>query len=76
MTGIMKDSSACAGKDEFKRIFSVSDENADKIFALLKKEISSDIVFADEAHHIFQVINKRPEIPFSMINTDHRIKGR
>jgi DNA-directed RNA polymerase subunit beta' len=68
--GLDRDNEGLIGlcrKDEFKRIFSVSDENADKIFTLEEGDIS-DIVFADEAHHIFQVINKRPEIPFSMIN--------
>ena len=68
--GLDRDNEGLIGlcrKDEFKRIFSVSDENADQIFALGEGDIS-DIVFADEAHHIFQVIDKRPEIPFSMIN--------
>jgi len=54
-------------KDEFKRMFSVSDEDAKKVFALEEKEISG-VIFADQAHHIFQVIKKRPEIPFSMAN--------
>ncbi len=54
-------------KDEFKRMFSVSDEDAKKVFALEEKEISG-VIFADQAHHIFQVIKKRPEIPFSMVN--------
>jgi DNA-directed RNA polymerase subunit beta' len=54
-------------KDEFKRIFSVSDEDRDNVFALEEGEIS-DVIFADGAHHIFQMVNKRPEIPFAMIN--------
>jgi DNA-directed RNA polymerase subunit beta' len=54
-------------KDEFKRMFSVSDEDAEKAFALEEKEISR-VIFADRAYHIFQVIKKRPEIPFSMVN--------
>jgi len=54
-------------KDEFKRIFSVSDEDNNKVFALEEGEIS-DVIFADDAYHIFQLVNKRPEIPFSMIN--------
>jgi DNA-directed RNA polymerase subunit beta' len=68
--GLDRDNEGLIGlcrKDEFKRIFSVSYENADEIFTLEEGDIS-DIVFADGAHHIFQVINKRPEIPFSMIN--------
>ncbi|RZB36449.1 MAG: DNA-directed RNA polymerase subunit beta' [Desulfobacteraceae bacterium Eth-SRB2] len=54
-------------KDEFKRMFSVSDEDAKKVFAQEEKEISG-VIFADQAYHIFQVIKKRPEIPFPMVN--------
>ncbi len=54
-------------KDEFKRVFSVSDEDTDKIFALEEGE-TTGVVFADEAYHIFKVVKKRPEIPFAMIN--------
>ena len=54
-------------KDEFKRMFSVSDEDAEKVFAQEEKEISG-VIFADQAYHIFQVIKKRPEIPFPMVN--------
>jgi len=54
-------------KDEFKRIFSVSDEDKDNVFALEEGE-TSGVIFADDAYHIFQMVNKRPEIPFAMIN--------
>ena len=54
-------------KDEFKRMFSVSDEDTEKVFALEEQGISG-VVFADQAYHIFQVIKKRPEIPFSTVN--------
>jgi DNA-directed RNA polymerase subunit beta' len=54
-------------KDEFKRVFSVSDEDTDKIFALEEGE-TTGVVFADNAYHIFKVVKKRPEIPFAMIN--------
>ena len=68
--GLDRDNQGLAGlfrKDEFKRILSTSDEDTDKVFTLEEGMISS-VVFADESHHIFQVIDKRPEIPFSMIN--------
>jgi DNA-directed RNA polymerase subunit beta' len=55
-------------KDEFRRVFSVSDEDTDSVFALDKDE-TSPVIFADDAYHIFQIVNKRPEIPFTMINT-------
>jgi len=54
-------------KDEFKRMFSVSDEDTGKVCALEEEGISG-VIFADQAYHIFQVIKKRPEIPFSMVN--------
>jgi len=54
-------------KDEFKRIFSVSDEDTEKVFALEEEGISS-VIIADQSYHIFQVIKKRPEIPFSTVN--------
>jgi DNA-directed RNA polymerase subunit beta' len=54
-------------KDEFKRLFNASDEDTDEIFVLEEGKIS-DVIFADEAYHIFEVIKKRPEIPFSMVN--------
>ena len=54
-------------KDEFKRIFSVSDEDTETVFALEEEGISSAII-ADQSYHIFQVIKKRPEISFSTVN--------
>jgi DNA-directed RNA polymerase subunit beta' len=68
--GLERDSEGLIGlfrKDEFRRIFSTSDEDTDNVFALEEGEISG-IVFADEAYHVFKVINKRPEIPFSAVN--------
>jgi len=53
--------------DEFKRIFNAADEDTDAVFALEEDQVS-DVIFADEAYHIFQVVKKRPEIPFSMVN--------
>jgi len=54
-------------KDEFKRMFSVSDQDTEKVFALEEQGISG-VIFADQTYHIFQVIKKRPEIPFSTVN--------
>ncbi len=54
-------------KDEFQRMFSVSDKDTEKVFALEEQGISG-VIFADQAYHIFQVIKKRPEIPFSTVN--------
>ena len=68
--GLDRDNKGLIGlfrKDEFRRIFTTSDEDTEKVFALEEGEIS-DVIFADEARHIFQVIKKRPEIPFSKLN--------
>jgi DNA-directed RNA polymerase subunit beta' len=53
--------------EEFKRIFNATDEDTDAVFALEEDQVSG-VIFADEAYHIFQVVKKRPEIPFSMVN--------
>ncbi|MES0445638.1 MAG: DNA-directed RNA polymerase subunit beta' [Desulfobacterales bacterium] len=69
--GLDRDNQGLIGlfrKDEFRRIFSTSDEDTDNVFALEEGEISG-IVFEDEAYHVFKVIDKRPEIPFSAVNT-------
>ena len=68
--GLDRDNQGLVGlfrKDEFRRIFSTSDEDTDNVFALEEGEISG-IVFADEAYHVFKVIDKRPEIPFAAVN--------
>ncbi|MEE8430461.1 MAG: DNA-directed RNA polymerase subunit beta' [Candidatus Desulfatibia sp.] len=54
-------------KDEFMRGFNATDNDTDEVFALEADQVSS-VIFADEAYHIFKVIKKRPEIPFSMVN--------
>ena len=69
--GLDRDNKGLIGlfrKDEFKRIFTTSDEDTEKVFDLEEGEIS-DVIFADEAHHIFQVIKKRSEIPFYTVNS-------
>jgi DNA-directed RNA polymerase subunit beta' len=53
--------------DEFKRIFNATDEDTDAVFALEEGQVSP-VIFADDAYHIFEVLQKRLEIPFSMVN--------
>ncbi|MEJ2657355.1 MAG: DNA-directed RNA polymerase subunit beta', partial [Desulfobacterales bacterium] len=68
--GLERDNEGLVGlfrKDEFKRVFSVSDEDTESVFALEAGE-ESHVIYADDAYHIFQVVSKRPEIPFTMIN--------
>ncbi|MFC1830198.1 DNA-directed RNA polymerase subunit beta', partial [Thermodesulfobacteriota bacterium] len=54
-------------KDEFKRIFNVTEDDADAVYSLETGEISGSVPVDDE-HHIFEIISKQPEIPFSAVN--------
>lgn len=54
-------------KDEFGRIFCEDDAEAEAVFELDQDGISG-IIHDGETYHIFQAIEKRPEIPFSAIN--------
>ena len=54
-------------KDEFQRIFGASVEDADALFELSEGDISY-VVKADKGRHLFQVMEKRQEMPFESIN--------
>ncbi len=54
-------------RDEFERIFSISESDSDKIFAMETGQISP-ILSAGTRFHIFRVLDKRPEMPFEAIN--------
>jgi len=54
-------------KDEFKRIYRANTEDINTIFSLKQGE-NSDIIYFDEAYHIFEIIKKQPGIPFNLIN--------
>jgi DNA-directed RNA polymerase subunit beta' len=55
-------------KDEFQRIYSIeNDDLVDALYAMDKGGIS-EIIEAENAFHIFGVINRQPDIPFSMVN--------
>ena len=54
-------------KHEFKRIFNVSDIDIEAVFALKKGEVST-VIAADGAYHLFEVIEKQPEMPFTIVN--------
>ncbi len=54
-------------KKEFSRIFNTDESVTEALFALNKDDIS-DIIFADDAYHIFKVDSKQPEIPFEIVN--------
>ena len=54
-------------KEEFKRIFSVNEMEADKVFSLDEGGISG-LILSEEKYHIFNINEKRPEIPFDAVN--------
>ena len=54
-------------QDEFKRIFNASDSDVDAVFSLEKGAVS-EVVFADGDYHLFEIISKRPDVPFSAVN--------
>jgi DNA-directed RNA polymerase subunit beta' len=54
-------------RDEFMRIFEASAQDADALFGLQAGE-RSQVIEAGKQFHIFQVIEKRAEIPFEAIN--------
>jgi len=54
-------------KDEFRRIYNAEEADVDAVYSLETGEVGG-IIFAEEAYHIFQIINKRPEIPFTAVN--------
>jgi DNA-directed RNA polymerase subunit beta' len=53
--------------DEFKRILNATDDATDAVFSLEEGQVS-DVIFIDGAYHIFEVVKKLAEIPFSMVN--------
>lgn len=53
---------------EFINIFSIDAQDADAVFALKNGEVSRIVMADDLTYHIFQAREKRPEIPFDVIN--------
>jgi DNA-directed RNA polymerase subunit beta' len=54
-------------KDEFNRIFQAGDTETNGLYALSVGEVSG-VVYADNGYHLFEVIEKKPEIPFDAVN--------
>ena len=54
-------------RDEFERIFEIDEERTEAIFSLQEGQ-HSDVVSANGAFHLFQVIEKRAEMPFEAVN--------
>jgi DNA-directed RNA polymerase subunit beta' len=54
-------------KEEFQRVFDVRPKDAETIFALNEGDISP-MICVGRACHIFQVVEKRPAMPFDAVN--------
>ncbi len=54
-------------KDEFARVFGEGNVSADAVFSLAPGE-HSDIISDGTGFSLFEVVERRPEIPFEMIN--------
>jgi DNA-directed RNA polymerase subunit beta' len=55
-------------KDEFKRIYGVTDDELlDRIYALEEGKVSP-VVSSEDGLHIFEVIRRKPGLPFSAVN--------
>ncbi len=55
-------------EEEFGNIFPVEDENAIAGLFALEKGGISEIIIMDDGYHLFQVLDKKPAIPFHVIN--------
>ena len=55
-------------KDEFQRIYDIGDDVADSVYALEEGALSEIVEEGDGRFHIFGVIQRQPEIPFSAVN--------
>ena len=54
-------------KEEFIRVIGAAPDDADALFLLPENGISS-VISTDSGSHLFQVMERRPEIPFDIIN--------
>jgi DNA-directed RNA polymerase subunit beta' len=55
-------------RDEFERIFNVDEENIDTLFSLENGQVTGIIKESSSCYHIFEVIDKKPAIPFGIVN--------
>ena len=54
-------------KEEFIRLFESSEDVAAKLFSLSENDLS-EVITTPSGSHLFQVVERRPEIPFEVIN--------
>ena len=55
-------------KEEVKNIFKIETDDADEVFSLKAGTWSRIIMGDDLSYHVFMVTDRKPEIPFSIVN--------
>ena len=66
-----KDSDGHIGQltfNEFKGIFGCADTDVEAVYSLNPGEYSNQVLYADERYHLFEVVEKKPVIPFDIVN--------
>jgi DNA-directed RNA polymerase subunit beta' len=53
--------------NEFKSLYNFDEPDVDMVFSLKVGEVSP-VLFADNAYHLFEVVNKWPAVPFEIVN--------
>ena len=54
--------------NEFKGIFGCADTDVEAVYSLNPGEYSKQVLYADESYHLFEVVEKKPVIPFDIVN--------
>ena len=54
--------------NEFKGIFGCADTDVEAVYSLNPGEYSNQVLYADESYHLFEVVEKKPVIPFDIVN--------
>ena len=54
--------------NEFKGVFGCEDADVEAIYALNAGEYSKHALYADESYHLFEILEKKPAIPFDIVN--------
>ncbi len=54
--------------NEFKGVFGCADTDVEAVYALNPGEHSKQVLYADESYHLFEVLEKKPVIPFDIVN--------
>ena len=54
--------------NEFKGVFGCEDSEVEAVYSLNSGEYSKNALFVDDSYHLFEVLDKKPAIPFDIVN--------